>query len=99
MCERGTTREVIIDGKSISIDSCIADEVEAINKRPLLETLGSCCGHGVYPSTIIVRFKSGRVAIEWYSGVIIERKKRFYQRDDRGLYFLPDIGERHGEKP
>ena len=94
MCERGNTEEVIIGGKSISIDSCIAEDVEAINKRPLLQTLGCCCGHGIYPSTVVVGFKGGCVTIEWYSGVLINRKRRFYQRDVNGMYFLPEVAEK-----
>ena len=95
MCERGTTQEVIIDGKSISIDDCIADDVQAINTDGEFRTLGSCCGHGLYPRTIVVRdehlpFK----VLEYYTRVPVPRRRRFYRRDANGFYFIPEIIEK-----
>lgn len=92
MCVWGTTQEVIIDGKSISIDSCIANEVAGINKRGILHTLGSCCGHDVYPATIIVRTCESQV-VEYYTTKRIPRKRNFYRRDANGMYFLPEVIE------
>lgn len=31
---------------NISVDSCIADEIEKLNNENNIFTLGSCCGHG-----------------------------------------------------
>jgi hypothetical protein len=95
MCERGTTTEVIIDGKSISIDSCIAKEVKEINENTngCWKTLGSCCGHGIYPATIIVKGLSGTI-FESFSHIPISRKRNFYRRDANGLYYLPEVKKR-----
>lgn len=93
MCERGNTQEVIIDGKSISIDSCIADAVGSINESGKLHTLGSCCGHGVYPATIVVRDLESQV-MEYYARVRVPRKRNFYRRDANGMYFIPEVCKR-----
>jgi hypothetical protein len=100
MCERGTTTEVIIDGKSISIDSCIAERVRTLNEMRGIKTLGSCCGHGIYPSTII--------CLEIYSGDVFEgcgrtttsipRKRNFYRRDANGIYYLPEVVKKETEE-
>lgn len=37
----------------ISVDSCIADEIEKLNNENNIFTLSSCCGHG-YAGYIIV---------------------------------------------
>lgn len=92
MCERGTTEEVIIDGRSISIDSCIAEKVDSLNKGGTFKTLGCCCGHGIYPATIIARWKGW--IVEYYTGVSICRKRNFYRRDASGVYFLPEVKEK-----
>jgi hypothetical protein len=88
MCKRGDTEEVVIDGKSISIDRCLAYRVRLLQEQGV-KTLGSCCGHGVYQSTIIVLY-DGKI-YEHFSGQKIPRKKRFYRRDADGIYFLPEV--------
>lgn len=50
MCKHGTQVWVDIINKnqnktSVLIDSCIAEEIEMLNKRGVI-TLGCCCGHG-----------------------------------------------------
>lgn len=90
MCERGKTTEVIIEGKSISVDSCIAKEVGEINKKGHIKTLGSCCGHFKYPKTIIVEIKETGTIVEYYSGIIINRKRNFYYKDEEGIFRLPE---------
>lgn len=95
MCERGTTREVIIGGKSISIDSCIADIVDVINKSGRFHTLGSCCGHGIYPVTIVVRDALfPQMAMDYATRIPIPRKRHFYRRDASGIHFLPEDAEK-----
>ena len=89
MCQHGETKEVIIDGKSISIDSCIAEKIEAINLVDGFRTMGSCCGHGIYRPTIIIE-RSG-VIYEYYSRTLIPRKRNFYRKDSNGIYYLPEV--------
>lgn len=98
MCCRGQFKEVIIDGKSISIDECIADKVKELNNGNY-RTIGSCCGHGKYPPTIILqaRYEKQRctsfgekpLRYEYYSGKIVNRKSRFFKIDENGDY-APD---------
>jgi len=52
-------------------------------------TLASCCGHGKYPETIVVKTIYGM--FEWNSGVKIPRKKRFYIKDSEGIYYIPEV--------
>ena len=51
MCERNDTVPIMIDGKPRSIDRCIAQIVEALN-RAGVKTAASCCGHGIRPGNI-----------------------------------------------
>lgn len=51
MCEWGDTVMVMINGKPVFIDRCIADLVEALNKAGYA-TVASCCGHGKMPGNI-----------------------------------------------
>ena len=41
------------------------------------QTLGSCCGHGKYPKTLIVRNCNGNI-VESLSGTIIPRTKHLF---------------------
>jgi hypothetical protein len=90
MCHRGETKEVVIDGKSISIDRCLAPRVELLQEHGI-KTLGSCYGHGRYHRTIIVEV-DGHI-IEYFTEKIIPRKKRFYRRDAKRIFFLPEVDE------
>jgi hypothetical protein len=56
-----------------------------------LKTLGSCCGHEKYRRTIIVQV-DGHIE-EYFSGKIIHREKRFYRKDSKGYYFIPEVKE------
>ena len=70
------------------IDRDIAPEVEALQKRGI-KTLASCSGHGKYPKTIVIE-KDGK-NVEYFSGVTIPRKRRFYRRDAEGIYYIPEV--------
>ena len=50
----------------------------------------SCCGHGRYPLSILVKDKYGNV---WdiVSNTIIPRKRNFYKRDSKGYYYIPEV--------
>jgi len=56
-----------------------------------IKTLACCSGHGVYPPTIIIRYWKDNV--ELLSGKVIRRKKRFYRKDGRGRYYIPEISK------
>lgn len=83
-----------LPGCARNIDPCIKSHVDWLNKNGF-KTLLSCCGHGVYPKTILLRFKDNAV-IELFSLVhykdynpkIKKRANRYYKKDARGYYYL-----------
>lgn len=76
------------------IDPCITHLINALNGHPNMVTLASCCGHGVYPLTVIVRdYNSGKVK-ELLTGKEIKgRTKKFYKADSLGRYYVPEVSE------
>ena len=82
MCKRHNPRK---------IDKCLEHVLRLINTHTTLKTLASCCGHGKYPMTIIVyEFPKGEI-FEYFSEVEIPRKRRFYVKDKKGYYYIPEI--------
>ena len=77
---------------SREVDSCIQPIVKAINQLNGFRTLSSCCGHNIYPTTIIIKDKSGNIT-EFFSGSKLEYRKRnrFYKKDKFGIYFIPEL--------
>ena len=71
------------------IDPCIKQVVTNLRIAGA-HPLGSCCGHGKYHKTIVVRTVNHR-NIDYYTGVEIPRKKRFYFRDSNGVFFIPEV--------
>ena len=55
-------------------------------------TVASCCGHGKYSMSIVVKeTKEGVIDYrELFTGKYIFRKKRFYKRDKEGYYYIPE---------
>lgn len=62
-----------------------------------LETISSCCGHGKYPMTILIKVGSTGV-FEMCSGTWIPRKRKFYKKDSKGFYYIPEVQAKRGEK-
>lgn len=58
------------------IDPCLINAVMELNNRGFV-TVSSCCGHGVYPKTIVI--KDGKDSyLEFFSGIkVIPQKKRY----------------------
>jgi hypothetical protein len=79
----------VIRGKKVRLDSCIREEVEDLNREGKV-TVASCCGHGVYPPTILVREKDGVIRL-FYRTILIPRTRNFYRKDDRGFYYIPEL--------
>ncbi len=52
--------------------------------------LSCCCGHGRYSRTIVMKTRNDG-AVEYYSGVTIPRKTRFYIRDNEGKFYIPEV--------
>jgi hypothetical protein len=76
------------ENRHLRLDSCMADLISELNKNRK-ETLACCCGHGKYNKTVV--YKSSAKIHELFSGVIIPREKRFYLRDKKGVYYIPEI--------
>ena len=72
------------------IDPTIKPEVDALQARGI-KTLASCCGHGKYPKTIVIE-RNGQ-NIEYFSGIVIPRKRRFYRKDSEGIYYIPEVSD------
>lgn len=58
MCDWGTNKTLLVpvsstEWKHKSVDACIADIVEALNKNGIL-TLNCCCGHGKTDGSILL---------------------------------------------
>lgn len=81
--------------KSGRIDKCIRNLVAALKFNPSFDVLASCCGHGRYPMTLIVRDEdaSGSVIRDLISGARIPRTRNFYRKDVRGFYYIPEVSK------
>jgi hypothetical protein len=66
MCQKRRTVELLLRGHILRLDSCIRDEIESLNQgdhdaAPPVETVALCCGHGIYPKTILYRDCEGTI--------------------------------------
>lgn len=74
------------------IDPCMRNAIFVLNKRLGVKTVLSCCGHGKYPMSILIKDKLG--IYELFSGVTFpKKKKKFYKRDKKGYYYIPEVIE------
>lgn len=78
------------------VDKCLSSLLCFINKNTSFITLGSCCGHGRYPLTIVCKSPFGW-NVDICSGMIIPRKKRFHKKDSDGYYYIPEVVN-HGDR-
>ena len=73
------------------IDECIKPLINFMKvKGGKLQPVASCCGHGKYPMTIVVRNHLGHTW-ELMSNENISRKRNFYKKDKQGYYFIPEV--------
>ena len=70
------------------IDKCLRGKIEFFNREGV-KTFASCCGHGKYPQTIVC-YTSTHGFYDVVSGELIPRRKRFYKKDKKGFYFIPE---------
>ncbi len=62
----------------------------------VVEPVACCCGHGKYPMTIVLKTKSvtgDEIIFDMISDETIPRKKRFYVKDKKGYYYIPEVLE------
>jgi len=55
-------------------------------------TVASCCGHGKYPITVVVRWieNGNPTYYELFTNTKIPRTRRFYKKDKQGYYYIPE---------
>jgi len=88
MCNKRNSKWITIDGRRFRVDSCIRNLIDNLNDRGI-ETIGCCCGHNKYPITIIHR--RGEDIFDFCTGTLIPRKRNFYKKDEKGIFFLPEV--------
>lgn len=73
------------------IDPCMVNLIGFLKERGI-ETVACCCGHGIYPMTILVRTGEPGVTREICHNITFHgRKKRFYRKDEDGVYYIPEV--------
>ena len=85
------------------IDPCLLDKIKRL-RRDGFNTISSCCGHGKYRPTVVVREHDNHV-YELYSGITLnaynpkfdKRHNTYYKRDNEGYYYIPEV-ENIGKK-
>lgn len=65
------------------IDPCISQEIKELNDIGI-ETVSSCCGHGVYPKTIVI--KNGNGYLEFFSDNEVFPVKKRYLNFYKGIW-------------
>jgi len=93
MCELGEYVRVKLKGHSQKrrIDKCMAEEILKLNKDPF-KTIACCCGHGIYPKTIVIRDSRFNIIFELLSGIKLEKRKSYYKLDKKtGCYIIPEV--------
>jgi len=81
------------------IDKCMKKLCEFIDTHPNVKVIGSCCGHGKYPLSIVIKYKTGMDGKwkwkikEMISDTEIPRTRKFYKKDKQGYYYIPEITE------
>lgn len=91
MKENRRSGTISINGQILRVDESIAMAVIILNSRGII-TLGCCSGHYRYRPTIIIEEINGTIR-ELISGREIPRKKRFYIRDKKGFYYIPEVDD------
>ncbi len=76
------------------LDPCMKGIISFLNEHGI-ETVACCCGHGLYPMSIVVRIPPG-VYLEICSGIVMTRRRRYYQKDSKGVYYIPEVLKKVG---
>ena len=94
MCQKRSSVNVLIDNheslKRIRVDPCIRDMIRSLNSHEY-NTVASCCGHGMYPLTVVCQVGKQNRFYDLISGVDIPRTRRFYKKDSDGFYYIPEV--------
>ena len=77
------------------IDPCIKKFIKWLNYEHV--TVASCCGHGVYPMTVVVAevIDTGKnkktIFREIFSGIVFNPRRKIYKKGKKGIYFIPEV--------
>lgn len=74
--------------KKFRCDGAIRQMLYVLNLHGV-HTVGSCCGHGRYPLSIIYNAGLGEY-YELMSGQRIMRTRNFYKKDKDGFFYVPE---------
>lgn len=92
MCNKRNSKRIEINGKTKRIDSCLYRLIEYLNKNGGYNTVACCCGHGRYNPSVLVKNKHGLVYnVLDNKFTVIDRKRNFYRRDNKRLYYIPEL--------
>jgi len=69
----------------------IFKSLDAMGIYTHIKSVGCCCGHNKYPMTIVIQNTQNYRTWEFFTGVDIPRKKRFYKKDKEGYYYIPEV--------
>lgn len=74
------------------IDTCMKSEIKQWNNLGI-KTCASCCGHKKYNKSVVmpIMYNGKKAGFEIFSATIIPRSKRFYKKDKKGGYFIPEV--------
>jgi len=100
MCKkRSTVICTVSDGpflKQFRVDPCIRDFITSLNLHGY-KTVGCCCGHGIYPLTVVCKIGKSDRFYDLISGIDIPRKRNFYKKDSDGYYYITEVMEQSDE--
>jgi hypothetical protein len=93
MCEKKDIRNPELD--------CIAEEVLAIIDLEKFKGIMSCCGHGVYPKTLIVKNIYSGFIFDIFSGAGMRKNttEPYYDKDSLGYYYNKESMEFYKNHP
>jgi hypothetical protein len=96
MCQQHSTVIYHTQDGGFRIDPCMREEIADIRSTGVT-TLACCCGHGKYRKTVIIKIHD--INVEYYTGILIPRKTRFYKRDKDGIFYIPEVEALGKPKP
>lgn len=90
------------NGQRSRIDICMKPLIKFL-KDTGLNPVACCCGHGKFmryngkririPMTVVIKDKQFNENYELFTQVDIPRKRKYYKRNNRGIFYIPEVLE------